>query len=169
MKKLPNIITIARILLSILLLILQPFSIFFIMTYIICGITDMLDGFIARATHTTSQLGANLDSIADTIFVMACLVKILPVLDIQRWLWIWLGIIIFIKVINILSGLIYHKKITFLHTFANKATGFILFLLPLTLTYLPFQYTAIFSCILATFAAIQEGHFIRRGEMKVKT
>lgn len=49
------------------------------MTYIICGITDMLDGFIARATHTTSQLGADLDSIADTIFVMVCLVEILPV------------------------------------------------------------------------------------------
>jgi CDP-diacylglycerol--glycerol-3-phosphate 3-phosphatidyltransferase len=43
----------------------------------------------------------------------------------------------------------------------NKATGALLFLLPLTLPAVPLKYTAIVVCAAATFAAIQEGHFIR--------
>ena len=34
--------------------------------------------FIARRTRTTSQLGAKIDTMADTIFVVVCLIKFLP-------------------------------------------------------------------------------------------
>ena len=43
----------------------------------------------------------------------------------------------------------------------NKATGALLFLLPLTLPAVPLKYTAIVVCAAATFAAIQEGYSIR--------
>ena len=49
------------------------------------------------------------------------------------------------------------------HSFMNKATGALLFLLPLTIPAAPLKYSAIVVCAVATFAAIQEGHFIRTG------
>ena len=55
------------------------------------------------------------------------------------------------------------KKLVLLHTGANKLTGALLFLLPLSLGFLNISYTAVPLCALASFAAIQEGHFIRTG------
>ena len=43
----------------------------------------------------------------------------------------------------------------------NKITGFLLFALPLTVTIIDLRYSAVIVCTVATFAAIQEGYFIR--------
>ena len=53
------------------------------------GLTDMVDGTIARKTNTDSKFGARRDSVADFIFVVAALSKLLPAMDIPQWLWIW--------------------------------------------------------------------------------
>ena len=45
-----------------------------------------------------ARKGAKLDTIADIVFVIACLVKLLPVLVIPVWLWVWIGIIALIKI-----------------------------------------------------------------------
>jgi hypothetical protein len=50
-----------------------------------------------------------------------------------------------------------------LHTSANKVTGFILFLIPLLLNLGILDYLIIISCLVATFASVQEGHYIRCG------
>ncbi len=47
------------------------------------------------------------------------------------------------------------------HTIANKTTGFILFIFPLIVKYVELPMLEIIICILATFAAIQEWHYIR--------
>ena len=121
----------------------------------------MLDGWVARRTHTTSVLGAKLDTMADIVFVIVCLVKLLPVLDIPVWLYVWIGVIALIKIINIVSGLIVQKRFVSVHSAMNKITGLLLFILPLTITFLDLKYSTAVVCIFATFAAIQEGHFIR--------
>ena len=43
----------------------------------------------------------------------------------------------------------------------NKVSGLLLFILPLTISFIDLKYTAVVVCFFATFAAIQEGHFIR--------
>jgi len=43
----------------------------------------------------------------------------------------------------------------------NKVTGILLFILPLTLPVVELKYSTPLVCAVATFAAIQEGHFIR--------
>ena len=48
----------------------------------------------------------------------------------------------------------------------NKAAGALLFLLPLTLSLIEFKYSAVPACAAATFAAVQEGHFLRTGRIK---
>lgn len=92
-----------------------------------------------------------------------CLIKLLPVLHIPAWLYAWIGIIALIKVVNIISGLAVQKKLVAVHSVMNKATGVLLFLLPLTIPAVPLRDSAIVTCAAATFAAIQEGHFIRTG------
>ena len=63
----------------------------------------------------------------------------------------------------ILEGIRQENLYVAVHSVMNKATGALLFLLPLTIPVLPLKYSAIAVCSAATFAAIQEGHFIRTG------
>ena len=158
-----NAISIIRIPASIALLFCRAFSPAFYVFYIAAGLSDMLDGFVARKTDTASKLGARLDTIADFAFVIVCLIKLLPVLSLPAWLYAWIGIIALIKVVNIISGFAVQKTFVAVHSAMNKAIGFLLFLLPLTIPILPLKYSAIVVCAIATFAAIQEGHFIRTG------
>ena len=123
----------------------------------------MADGAIARKTNTVSAFGARLDTVADLLFTGACLAKLLPVMRIPDWLWIWMAVIVVIKLINLASGFVYQKKFAAEHTTMNKVTGALLFLLPLTLSWIELRYSAAAVCCAATFAAIQEGHFIRTG------
>lgn len=156
-----NTITFFRIAASIVLLSCPVFSPAFYVFYIAAGLSDMLDGFVARKTDTVSKLGARLDTIADFVLVVVCLVKLPPVLRIPAWLYIWIGIIALIKVVNIISGFAVQRGFVAVHSVMNKATGVLLFLLPLTILVFPLKYSAIVVCAVATFAAIQEGHFIR--------
>ena len=158
-----NTITFFRIAVSIVLLFCPALSPAFYVFYIAAGVSDMLDGFVARKTDTVSKFGARLDTIADFVFVVACLIKLLPILIIPAWLYGWIGMIALIKAVNIVSGFAVQKRFAAVHSVMNKATGVLLFLLPLAIPVLPLKYSAIVVCSAATFAAIQEGHFIRTG------
>ena len=158
-----NAITVFRMAAGIVLLLCPVFSPAFCVFYIAAGLSDILDGFVARKTDTVSELGAGLDTMADFVFVVVCLIKLLPVLRISPWLYGWIGIIALIKVVNIISGFAVQKKLVTVHSFMNKATGVLLFLLPLTIPAVPLKTSAIVVCAAATFAAVQEGHFIRTG------
>ena len=156
-----NTITFFRIAAGIVLLFCPVFSPAFYALYIAAGLSDMLDGFVARKTDTVSKLGTKLDTIADLVLVVVCLIKLLPILSLPAWLYIWIGIIALIKVVNIISGFAVQKKLVAVHSVMNKAAGALLFLLPLTIPVLPLKYSAIVVCAVVTFAAIQEGYFIR--------
>ena len=156
-----TIITIIRILCSITILFCPVFSVAFYSLYIAAGLSDMIDGWVARRTNTVSEFGAKLDTVADFVFVVVCLVKLLPVMDVPVWLYVWIGIIAVIKIINIVSGYVVQKRFVSVHSVMNKVTGVLLFVLPLTLSFIDLNYSATVVCIIATFAAVQEGHFIR--------
>ncbi len=156
-----NIITIVRILCSIAILFCPVFSVAFYSLYITAGLTDMIDGWVARKTNTVSEFGAKLDTVADFVFVVVCLVKLLPIMDFPSWLYVWIGVIAFIKIINIVSGYVVQKQFVAIHSVMNKVTGLLLFIFPLTLSFINLRYSAVMVCLVATFASIQEGHFIR--------
>lgn len=158
-----NTITFFRIAVSIVLLFCPAFSPAFYVFYIAAGLSDMLDGFVARKTDTVSKLGARLDTIADFVLVVVCLIKLLPILSLPAWLYSWIGIIALIKVVNIISGFAVQKRFVTVHSVMNKVAGALLFLFPLTIPAVPLKHSAVVVCAVATFAAIQEGHFIRTG------
>lgn len=159
--KVANIITGSRIIFTILLLFTIPFSLEFFILYFICGYTDRLDGIVARKTNTTSQIGARLDSLADILFFIVCLIKILPPLTIPMWAWMWFGIILLIKIINLIYSYFYLNRIQLLHTKANKITGFVLFLIPFLIPFIDFTYCALLAGIFATGSSLQETYIIK--------
>ena len=158
-----NLITATRIFCSIALLLCPAFSPSFYILYLAAGLTDMIDGPVARKTGTVSEFGAKLDTAADFVFVAVCLWKLLPELSVPLWLWLWIGGIALIKMINIASGCVVKKKIITPHTVMNKVTGVLLFALPLTLPTVELKHSVPFVCTVATIAAIQEGDYIRTG------
>lgn len=161
-----NIVTSSRILLSLIMLFSKVFSPAFYICYLAAGFTDMIDGSIARKLGTESEFGEKLDTIADFVFVLAALYKLLPSMAVSAGIWLWTGIIALIKVINIICGFLALKRFVSVHSPANKITGIVLFLLPLTLPFIDIKYSAVLVCSLATFAAVQEGHFIRTEDIK---
>ena len=159
-KHIANILTGFRIFGSILLLFFPAFSLDFYITYVLCGFSDMIDGIIARKTNSTSKFGSQLDTIADFIFVVVSLFKLLPAIHIPQWLWIWGGVIAVIKISNIIWGYVSKKQFISLHTIMNKVTGLLLFLWPLTISFAESKNIAIAVCSIATLSAIQEGFYV---------
>ena len=159
MIQLPNTITLLRIAGSLGLLLCDVTGVVFWIIYGLCGISDIADGWLARRLKCVTKKGALLDSLADICFVACCAWKFLPILELPQWLWLWAGVIVAIKVVNQISALVMYGRFQFPHTRANKATGFLLFIaVPMTFyTVIPIAIVA----SVATFAAIQEGHYIR--------
>ena len=164
MKRLPNVISVLRIAGSIGLLFCDVAGWMFWALYALCGISDMVDGWLARRLHAESNTGAILDSVSDILFVACCAIRLLPVLEIPVWLCIWAGVIVFIKMVNQVSALAVFKRFCFPHTWANKLTGFLLFLTVPTMFWsmIPISIVA----AIATFAAVQEGHYIRAKQVE---
>lgn len=149
-----NFVTSLRIIFSIAMLFYSAFSPAFYVLYLSAGFTDMIDGAIARKTNTVSDFGSRLDTVADFVFIVASLVKLVPALDIPTWIYIWVGVIAVIKLINVISGFIVQKQFVAVHSVMNKVTGLLLFILPLTVSIIDLKYGGAFVCALATFSAI---------------
>lgn len=159
MKHIPNTITTLRLLGAICLLLCNPADAVFWVIYGLCGVSDMADGYLARRLQAESKTGAVLDSVADISLVACCAIRLLPIMQIPTWLWVWAGVIVAIKVVNQVSAWIVYKRFCFPHTKANKLTGLLLFLTVPTVFWSIIPITVVAG--IATFAAIQEGHFIR--------
>lgn len=100
-KYIANIITGSRIVFSMPFLFIPLSSAWFYILYLLCGLTDMIDGAIARKTGTVSKFGARLDTVADFVFMFVCSIKVLPLMHIPVWLWVWIIIVALIKIFMI--------------------------------------------------------------------
>ena len=161
MKLIPNLLSLLRIVLCLPLLLVDAMTLPFWILYLIAGMTDMLDGFLARRWGVESKFGARLDSLADFVFVIAVGYKLFPWLKLPATLWMMIGLIALVKVSNAISSYVVKRRIEFLHTKANKLTGFLLFVGVMTIGQSYFFPVAWMIACIALFAAIQEGHFIR--------
>ena len=161
MKHIPNILSATRIALCLPLLMVDAMTVPFWVLYVIAGTTDMLDGFLARRWRVESKFGARLDSLADFVFVLAVGYKLFPWLKLPATLWMMIGLIALVKASNAFSVYLVKQRIEFLHTKANKLTGFLLFIGMMTIGQSYFIPVAWMITCIALFAAIQEGHYIR--------
>ena len=154
-----NAITSLRIIGTFLLLFTNPLSKTFFIVYTLSGFTDVLDGFIARKTHTETEFGAKLDSVADLLFYGMMVYKLFPILWDILPITIWYGVA-FAGVLRIISYSITAVKFRHFmsnHTYLNKITGFFTFLTPyfLKLSGVIVIYCSI-TCIIVILAAVDE-------------
>ena len=136
-KHIANIITGSRIVLSLPLLLIPLTSAWFCVIYLLCGLSDMIDGTVARRTNSASDFGARLDTVSDFVFMSVALIKF--------------G--------NAAWGFVRAKELISPHTLLNKITGLLLFFLPMTLGFVDLTYTLPIVCTVATVAAIHEVYF----------
>ena len=162
MTQLPNIITLLRIAGSMGLLLCDVAGVMFWIIYGLCGISDIVDGWLARKLKCVTKKGALMDSLADICFEACCAWKLLPILDLPQWLWLWAGVIVAIKVVNQIFALVMYGHCCFPHTFANKITGFLLFIAVPMISWSIVPITIV--AAVATFAAIHEGCVLARAE-----
>ena len=131
-KDIPNIITALRIVGTLCLLFIRPLSPAFYVVYTLAGITDVLDGYLARRMNASSEFGARLDSVADLLFYTLSLIRILPVLweRLPHHIWIAVGLILFLRVCSYLVAALRFRRFASHHSWMNKATGFLVFAIP---------------------------------------
>ena len=92
-RHIPNAVTALRLLCAAAMLFANAdFGLFWLL-YALCGISDVLDGALARGLHAESRLGSRLDSIADLAFTAVCAVQLLPRLHLPAGLWICIAVI----------------------------------------------------------------------------
>ncbi|MGM9937943.1 MAG: CDP-alcohol phosphatidyltransferase family protein [Candidatus Ornithomonoglobus sp.] len=158
MKRLPNLITLSRIAASLALIPMQAFSWAFLTVYIYCGVSDVLDGALARRTHSESEMGARLDSAADIIFYAVVILKLFPMMYhiLPRGIWHIVGIIVIIRLLSFTVAAVKYRCFASLHTYLNKLTGFFVFTIPYII-FLPFAEAACFVIsIIAALSAAEE-------------
>ncbi len=92
-KGLPNILTVSRILVIPVLVALMSFPgpetrALATLLFVLAGITDIFDGYLARRYNVTSSMGKLLDPMADKLLIMAALVMLLacPESAVPAWM-----------------------------------------------------------------------------------
>lgn len=152
MKNLPNLITLSRIMLALALLPIYAFSQMFFVVYTYCGISDILDGALARTLHCNNESGARLDSIADIIFYSVTAFKIFPVLysKLTPSIWSVIAVAALLRIISYSVAAIKYRRLASLHTYMNKLTGFLIFTVP----YIIFLPIANAVCMIISIVAV---------------
>lgn len=158
MKHLANSLTISRMLLSGLLIFLINQPACFIVIYSLAGLTDVLDGPIARKSGYAGELGARLDSIADMIMfgviTIAFIVWSGPGL---HGLLPYLYAALAIRILALLCAVWRFRTLAMIHTWGNKVTGLLVFVAPFVLlwpSYVPIVFRIV--CLVSLLSGLEE-------------
>lgn len=167
MKIFVNSLTVSRIIGSIIMCFLDVLSIPFYIVYIFSGLTDFLDGFLARKFNVVSKLGSNLDSIADLTFFTIMMIKVWPYLCLHLYLctWIIIWTTLAIRIMLYIYIHIKHHSLLSSHHYLNKLTGAMMFLVPFLVNN---QIFSIYSFITSLVAAIACAYEIIKLKYNIK-
>lgn len=104
-KQIPNMLTLSRLLAPFLIIpcsVMGAFPLAF--TFVgLFSITDLLDGYIARKYHLTSEVGKNLDALADKVFAGTLLLSLIstnPMFSITLFLELIIGSVNVVQAFN---------------------------------------------------------------------
>ena len=143
---------------SLFLLFLPLKSIWFFGVYTLTGLTDVLDGWLARKTGRASEFGARLDSISDLLFYSVLLLRLFPLLyqTLPGEIWYAVTGIVLVRLAAYATAAIKYHRFASLHTWLNKLTGMAVFLLPYVLFTASGVMYSWAVCILAFAASSEE-------------
>lgn len=156
MKSIPNYLSCIRLILSVWLILVKPLSWTFFIVYLICGLTDVIDGYIARKYGVESRFGEKLDSAADLIMTAVLIIVLYPILSPGKKIIIWIILIAIIRFASILITFIKYKCFAIPHTYGNKITGFALFVIPICVLFIDTTVLLSIVCAFASISAVEE-------------
>ena len=151
-------VTSVRIAASLVLLFISLRSAGFFAVYTLTGLTDALDGWLARKTGTASDFGARLDSIADLLFYAVLLFRFSLVLwrALPVEIWYAVAAVFLLRLTAYAVAAIKYRRFSSLHTRLNKLTGVGVFLLPYAFAASTGVVYSWAICILAFVASLEE-------------
>lgn len=143
---------------SLFLLFLPLSSAGFLAVYTFTGLTDALDGWLARKTGTASDFGARLDSIADLLFYAVLLLRLSPVLwrTLPVTIWYGVAVVLLVRLTAYAVAAAKYHRFAALHTWLNKLTGAGVFLLPYVIAFSTGIAYSWAVCALAFAASLEE-------------
>jgi len=163
-KHVPNTLSGLRCILSVSLLFLAKDPIVFTIVYVIAGITDFLDGKIARKYNVESALGAKLEAIGDSLLFGGAFFSIIFFADIE----FGKGWELLVKIVPLVIAILYkltnvavtHKRFdqwNMMHTKLNKSVfGSLFFVAPVIMFMGEFNFWIVFIVSAAMFLACLE-------------
>ena len=128
----------------------------FVVLYIISGVTDALDGYIARKFDICSDLGADLDSYADILYYLGSAVFIYVLAKealISNIYFLIFTLTMFVA--EIIIGWMKFKKPLFIHTLLSKFSGFMVFATVILAAVTEIDYILIVTILLYGFSFIE--------------
>lgn len=135
--QLPNSLSIARVVIA--LCLIPAFNAgweLFLGLYLTCGLTDVLDGWVARRLGVTSLWGARLDSVGDAVLSVVALVMLTGFTQVfsQPAVWVSVLAVAAVKIAAIIVLRARHGVLAIVHTWGNKLAGLVCFaVVPLAL------------------------------------
>jgi cardiolipin synthase len=110
LRDLPNALTIARMVLVVplLALLLLQHYVAALWLAVICGISDALDGALARRFGWQTRLGGILDPLADKLLLLGVFAALAWLGDLPRWLFV---LIVLRDIVIVTGGVVYHYRI----------------------------------------------------------
>ena len=151
-----SLISAGRIAGALLLLLAAPLSASFYILYNLCCASDIIDGYIARKTKTTSRLGEVLDSAADLVLITVVLIIFIPLITLEPWMLCWIGAIAAVRFLSLGIGFAKYRAFAYLHTYANKFTGIVMACFPVLIHVFGITATTIALCGTASLSALEE-------------
>lgn len=163
-KNVANIITSTRIISTIIMIFMPVFSMGFFVSYTYAGVSDFADGLVARKFKLTSDFGAKLDSVADLLFYISMMIKILPFLiqHLPSYVMITIYTSAAFRMVPYAYAWFTRRKFISNHTYLNKVTGFMLFIIPYLFPFVVrTSFPVLYAFVACTVAIIAGGYDIK--------
>lgn len=157
-KNIANIITITRIIGTFVMIYFDVLTPEWLVAYVYSGLSDIVDGYIARKLKIQSTLGSKLDSVSDLFFYTTMMIKLWPYLVeyLPTFVWVIIWTTVAIRLAVYLYVNLKMHTILSSHNILNKLTGCFMFLIPFIIKTKYFVLYAICVSSFALIAALNE-------------
>jgi CDP-diacylglycerol--glycerol-3-phosphate 3-phosphatidyltransferase len=145
----------SRMGLAFVLLLTEPLSLPFLAILTVCGLTDILDGLAARKLDVCTEHGHAIDSLADAVLALILLYCIIPAIQWDAWMILWIAAIAAVRLVAFGIGTSRYGRPAFVHTYLNKLAGALLFLTPFMLAIIGTPFTVVLVCSIASVSAAE--------------
>lgn len=123
-----NLITLYRLFICILLgYLIEINSPYFKWVLLSAFITDVVDGYLARRWKVTSKVGARLDSAADDLLFITCIISLFyfHLLFLMQYSYIIIPVLLFFGIKFLLLICKHNRIVSGMHTYLTKASAFL--------------------------------------------